>query len=371
MRTFTVIEEDGPRLKIVNGDGSNCETPIFIPKDFKGGARDPSLAEKELIALRSFNLTQSRSIAFHLFSKIGDGLIAFEVIHSLRLLMSRTAEKIEFIGLFANEKSLAFCEDFIRLVKIFDLISVRLEDVTSTLSPVTNLGTSPVELHCDYVAASNSWNFLWARWGIPGEFRPAANQWHLRSFARAAEERQREVRAALDFRGNNYVVFCTEAASYGVQKRWSLDSWIQLAERLLSEEDLRIIVISADSAVAAAFSQFKNVYIYNYKTAQFKCDLFTLATIIHFAQGLITLDTGPAHVAGFLGTPCISMFGPTAPVYAGHPRNMNLRLSSCPPCGAYAQRFLCQRNVCMEAFSAELICRAWHNLRLSSLSRLQ
>ncbi len=67
---------------------------------------------------------------------------------------------------------------------------------------------------------------------------------------------------------------------------------------------------------------------------------------------MVTVDSFLGHLAVAVGTPAVVLFGPADPAVYGHRQNVNVRSSSCPPCGGTPRRRACPEPVCMNGFSA-------------------
>ncbi|MBX3358419.1 MAG: glycosyltransferase family 9 protein [Phycisphaeraceae bacterium] len=93
-------------------------------------------------------------------------------------------------------------------------------------------------------------------------------------------------------------------------KRWPVDRWVLLAERLRSEgHDARLVAGEAElerdtDAERAGFLGALGEYLEG---------LETLEGRIASARVVIAADTGPAHLAAQMGVPTIALFGPTDP----------------------------------------------------------
>ncbi len=96
-------------------------------------------------------------------------------------------------------------------------------------------------------------------------------------------------------------------------KLWEESLWKELIEKLL---DLGYFILipsgnGEEMARAKRLSSHKNV------TALPKLSLSEVAYIIKKATAMISLDTGLSHIAAALGTPNITLYGPTNPSLTG------------------------------------------------------
>ena len=89
-----------------------------------------------------------------------------------------------------------------------------------------------------------------------------------------------------------------------------------------------------------------------------------LAVFLHEAELLVTVDTGPLHMAQASGCPVLAIFGPTDPVVWG-PRGKGSRViyhhKACSPCWG---KGTCNQNACISDITAVEImacdCRKPH-----------
>ncbi len=96
-------------------------------------------------------------------------------------------------------------------------------------------------------------------------------------------------------------------------KRWPTDRFAQLADHLHTEHNLAVLINGSP-----AESDLCNQIITRAKTNPISLPalgntLGALKPIIAGAKILITNDTGPRHIAAALGTPLVTLFGPTDP----------------------------------------------------------
>jgi ADP-heptose:LPS heptosyltransferase len=83
--------------------------------------------------------------------------------------------------------------------------------------------------------------------------------------------------------------------------------------------------------------------------------LLQLAALYRHLAAVVTVDSFPAHLAAALGVPAVVLFGPSNSACWGHPGQVLLRPTDCPPCFDTGRLSQCARHRCIEAFSAEAI----------------
>lgn len=94
-------------------------------------------------------------------------------------------------------------------------------------------------------------------------------------------------------------------------KRWPADRFAAVADRLASSHGLTIVTSGSPSEwkVLDAIRQAAKSPIIN--IAECGVTLGSLKAVIQHARLMITNDTGPRHIAAALGTPVVTLFGPT------------------------------------------------------------
>ena len=80
-----------------------------------------------------------------------------------------------------------------------------------------------------------------------------------------------------------------------------------------------------------------------------------IAALIKISDVLLSVDTGPLHIAQGVNTPVVALFGPTDPKIWG-PRNSNDKIIykkiDCSPCWGKGN---CENNICMDKIEVEEI----------------
>ena len=132
----------------------------------------------------------------------------------------------------------------------------------------------------------------------------------------AEQRRMRHLLAEWEIRADSLLVVIHPGASNGSAKRWLPEYWGQLASRLHRELGAAV-VISGTPGEAAVVGEvvracgFKPVILAGQTTIP------QMGALLKRADLLLSSDSGPAHMAAALGTPQVTIFGPTDPaVYA-------------------------------------------------------
>tara|TARA_Y100000589_G_scaffold265144_1_gene256078 strand:+ start:4928 stop:5950 length:1023 start_codon:yes stop_codon:yes gene_type:complete len=113
----------------------------------------------------------------------------------------------------------------------------------------------------------------------------------------------------LPLEGDGFVVMVPGANR--LDKRWPADRFARVAERLAHEHGLRIAVTGSPAEAPLVKEIVDEAQCPIIDLASKGGGLGALKAILQAACLVITNDTGPRHVAAALGTPVVSLFGPT------------------------------------------------------------
>lgn len=124
-------------------------------------------------------------------------------------------------------------------------------------------------------------------------------------------------------------------------KRWPTDRFGAIAEWLADVHGLRSVVLwgPGEESIAKAVADAS-------RGAAFVAPVTGLAdlvAILREARLMVSGDTGPTHIAGAVGTPIVSLFGPTTPGRNGPWFPYDISISRYDACGCHYQR-ACRRE---------------------------
>jgi len=144
-------------------------------------------------------------------------------------------------------------------------------------------------------------------------------------------------------------------------RNWPIAYWRELMEKL-SQQNLHVVIVGGKSE--SAFFEYLKPYPAQVVDLVGKTDFPDLIGVLAAADAVISTDTGPAHIAGAVGTPVFMLIGPTnpkrtAPYRTGH--NFVKILSanlSCSPCYHTARFEQCTKNQCMYDISPASVVEA-------------
>jgi ADP-heptose:LPS heptosyltransferase len=112
------------------------------------------------------------------------------------------------------------------------------------------------------------------------------------------------------------VVIHPGTSEFGRIKRWPLDRFAALADRIQHHLDRRVIISwgPGERAMAEEISRSARC---RPAIAPETRSLLDLAELIRCAAVFIGSDSGPMHLANAVGIPCVALFGPKDPVVYG------------------------------------------------------
>jgi heptosyltransferase II len=140
-------------------------------------------------------------------------------------------------------------------------------------------------------------------------------------------------------------------------KKWSLEGFIEVGKKLEST-GLEVVIVGTASENEVAFEIVSKLQ----KPVNLcgKTTVFQLAQVLKGAKILFCNDSGTMHVASTVGTPLVSVFGPTVPSQGYAPWNKKARVVEvsldCRPCGAHGHdKCPIGTHDCMKKVSSEMV----------------
>lgn len=103
-------------------------------------------------------------------------------------------------------------------------------------------------------------------------------------------------------------------STYGSAKRWPADRYAALADRLIADLGVKVLLTGAkgDGAVAGAVRSYAR-YPQRVIDLTGRTDIQLFAAVLKRCAVFVTNDTGAMHVGAAIGVPVVSIFGPTDP----------------------------------------------------------
>lgn len=158
--------------------------------------------------------------------------------------------------------------------------------------------------------------------------------------------------------GSDSFVVALNPGGNWMPKRWPVEYWARLADRLISETGAKVIITGSASDLKLA-GQIKEQMKQAPLIACGILNIKQLGVLVKRADLFITADTGPLHIANAVGAKkIIAIFGPTAQEVTGPYPSTNVvvlqKNTGCPiPC----YKVDCRDNRCMKAITPEDVLR--------------
>jgi lipopolysaccharide heptosyltransferase I len=152
---------------------------------------------------------------------------------------------------------------------------------------------------------------------------------------------------------SSYVVF--HAGARWKTKMWPSKNWRALAAGVVRNSGLRV-VFTGSSADAAMVGEITSGVAGAFNFAG-SLSLVELTALIKSCSMMVTVDSGPMHIAAAFDKPIVALFGPTSPAKTGPLTTapcdvLQLGDVDCVPC---FDRVCGRKNECMEKMSPEYV----------------
>jgi ADP-heptose:LPS heptosyltransferase len=143
---------------------------------------------------------------------------------------------------------------------------------------------------------------------------------------------------------SDVVVILNPATSW-ITKNWPSEYYAVLANLLIKNHKAKIILLGAPSDMQLVNNIMSGISQPVINLAG-KTNLKELAAIVQNSNLFIGGDTGPLHIAAAVGTPTISVFGPTDPRIYTPEGEGHIALTSSVACKGCHNR-MCKNHICM------------------------
>lgn len=344
-------------------DGSSRDVPFFT--NFLLGIKEPDERIITNITQRPRGTDGDSSYFINFSGGLGDCLMLLEVLIAFGCYLKREKRKFEFLLLIPEERFDFFMPLFKLLSLPFQFIisdSTTEEEMSQRASLPLVLLPSPLQdARVEHLSLGNFRDYVWAIWGIPEVFRQSDVSEVARSCFPALQSGVAE-----NVSSNKMIIYSRGFGKANQWKMWPASYWYSLC--LLFPEQTFVFYDADDELKNLLLNDAKLSLRVELKQHGPADDIQALVKTFSQSSMIISIDTGPAHLAGFFNVPCVVLWGPTNPIYYQHPNNVNLRLSSCPPC-FYSQRTeICKSNDCMKSLRPQLIRNVIEKLLSGSLT---
>jgi lipopolysaccharide heptosyltransferase II len=139
-------------------------------------------------------------------------------------------------------------------------------------------------------------------------------------------------------------------------KGWFFEGYLELIRHILSTLKLQVVLLGDGSRKAMAQDLSQSVNLPELINLTGKTSIVELAAVLKKAAAGVGPDSGPGHLAAAVGTPFVSLFGPTSPKRTAPFGYENLVVASslnCAPC--YQKRCPNHQNQCMVSIESSQV----------------
>lgn len=156
------------------------------------------------------------------------------------------------------------------------------------------------------------------------------------------------------------LVIFNPGANFGQAKLWPAQRFAKLADMFAQKLGACVAVSGSPNEQPILKQVVSHARSAVLNLADAGIDLVTLKSLVKFASLLVTNDTGTRHIAAALGTPVVTVFGPTDPAWSEvhHPHERQVYVDVyCRPC----QKKLCplantpEFHQCMTKIEPEMV----------------
>lgn len=151
-------------------------------------------------------------------------------------------------------------------------------------------------------------------------------------------------------------------------KRWEPYRYAVVADKTIENSAAQVIFTWAGREIETV-REITALMKYTPVVAPETATLCQLAEIFRHSDLYLGSDTGPMHLAAFVGTPVVALFGPTDHLvnepYQATPHIIIRKEIECSPC----RKYTCSRRACMKAIREESVIRAVDIMLKSSRRR--
>ncbi len=200
---------------------------------------------------------------------------------------------------------------------------------------------------------------------------PADADKHMQLAITDAERTEADaiLNSELGILNSRFVVF-VPGANFGSSKCWPPERFAEVARRLITERHVHVLLASSPAELpiieAILHHAFQNpeLRIQNSLHALAKLNggkgvsLGALKDIVRRSTLMLCNDTGPRHFAAAFDIPCVTLFGPTDPVWAEtwHPKEKIVRIDV--PCGPCQLKKCPIDHRCMNGIDVDMVIQA-------------
>ena len=131
----------------------------------------------------------------------------------------------------------------------------------------------------------------------------------------SARERVRSFLTEAGITERDGIIYANPAARWAT-KLWTAEGWARLGDLLVSKTGARVVFAGGPGDVPLIQSIMDRMKEKALNSAG-KLSLAEAAALLEAAVVYVGVDSGPMHIAAFVGTPVVALFGPTDPAKVG------------------------------------------------------
>jgi len=149
-----------------------------------------------------------------------------------------------------------------------------------------------------------------------------------------------------------YVLFVPSAR--WETKLWPYQYWEELLNMLKDSKSFDIYFIGGKEDPSKSFAEAMSTRYEGVYSLVSKLGLKELVYVMRRALGVVTVDTGPMHLASLLNKPIIALFGPTSSARTGPWSNTFKVLTAKLPCSPCFKK-KCREKTCMLSIKPQFV----------------
>jgi ADP-heptose:LPS heptosyltransferase len=163
---------------------------------------------------------------------------------------------------------------------------------------------------------------------------------------------------------NSFVIVNPNAGSLSFERRWPPDRMAETTAALVRKEMPVVLTGSPQERdyVDGVYTQIPTELQTRVAVSAGRLSFAGFVALIRQASLMITNDSGPFHLAVFLGTPTVSLWGPGYPLMYGPTNGRHIVLEGvvyCHPCLYMVDRPPCLgHNICMQSIQVQEVLKA-------------
>jgi ADP-heptose:LPS heptosyltransferase len=148
---------------------------------------------------------------------------------------------------------------------------------------------------------------------------------------------------------------------------WNHTNFVELIYRILEHRDASVLLTGSPEDVKDTERICRHISNPRLHSIAGQTRIRELGSVIKNLDLLVSVDSGPSHMAAALGTPLVVLWGSgwlnqTRPVSSFSPIRIIRHMVPCAPCQITPLQKSCRRNICMESITTEEVFAAIQEL---------